>query len=102
MDNSQLVMLAIVLAAGWGLLCGIYERMILAPRRQLSAIAPAYFPAMTFALAAGCASVTRRETIFFAPLMVAGFFLVGAVPAVGLFLASRWVLRTRFERNQKG
>jgi hypothetical protein len=98
---SNVISLSVVagaLAAGWGLGCGLFERVFLAPRHRLSAAGPAYLPAMLLALLAGSWSAVGvdRVRLIFGVLIAAVFFLIGAVPALGAFHLSRWLLRTRF------
>jgi hypothetical protein len=92
------VVFGTAIAAVWGVACGIYERLLLVPRRRLSAVGPAYFPAMIFAFLAGYSFLIREERIrfFFALLMATVFFVVGALPALAAFHLSRWIFRTRF------
>jgi hypothetical protein len=98
-----LAVLAGALAAAWGLGCGVFERLLLAARRRLSAAGPAYLPTMMLALLAGCASVVSegRVRFIFALLMAGLFFVIGAVPALAVFHLSRRIFRTRFSDETK-
>lgn len=93
-----LAKLAIPFAAIWGLVCGIFERLVLAPQRRLSLVGPAYLPGMAFALLAGCSFAVdvQRIRFLFALLMAVVFFIAGAAPALAVFRLSRWMFRTRF------
>ncbi len=86
------------LAAAWGFGCGLFERFLLAPRHRLSAAGPAYLPGMLLALLAGswAAVGDNRVRLIFGLLIAGVFFLIGAVPALGVFHLSRWLLRTHF------
>jgi|SRR5579859_1937225 len=95
-------MFAIVLAASWGFICGVCERLILAPHRHFSSLGPAYFPAMSFSLFGGCLGIANPELILYTPLFLLASFLVGAAPALGTFHFSRWVLRTRLLPGPNG
>jgi hypothetical protein len=98
-DDYQIVLAATV-AAVWGLGCSVFERVILAPRRRLSAMGAAYAPAMTLALIAGAVFVTTEgQSIGIALLMAGFFFLIGSLPALGSFHLMRRVLRTHFQHD---
>jgi hypothetical protein len=91
------VVLAVVLAGAWGLACSVFERIIiLAPNRGLSAVGPAYVPAMLLALLAGAVfATTEGRSFLFAVLMAALFFGLGSLPALATFHFTRRVLRAR-------
>jgi hypothetical protein len=96
---SNLVLLA-ALAGIWGFSCGVCERFLLAPRRRLSRIGPAYFPGMALALFAGAIVVGADGSRFLLAIwMAVVFFLVGSLPALACFHLSRWILRTRFSNE---
>lgn len=95
-----LAKMAISFAVFWGLVCGVFERLVLAPRRQLALVSPAYVPGMIFAFIAGVVFLfdglkMGDARLFLAPVMAVAFFVVGAVPAIVMFRLSRWILRTR-------
>ena len=102
-SESLLIALSIFVSAAWGLGCGICERLLLAPRRRFSLFGPSYVPAMVFALLAGCYFLTGEQGVrfFFALLMAAVFFGVGALPALAAFQFARWILRTRFSGERE-
>ncbi len=94
---------AVGLAALWGLVCGSFERLLLAPRRRLSSVGPAYLPAMFLALLAGAFVATDKDRpgFLYALLMAAIYFFAGAAPALATFHLSRRILRTRFSGQNK-
>jgi hypothetical protein len=96
--NDSLIGLAMIVAAGWGFACGVCERVLLAPRRRLSSLGPAYAPAMIMAFFAAWFSLVREERVrcFFAMVMGVVFFVIGALLPLATFYLSRWILRTRF------
>lgn len=94
----SLLLLAAAGAAGWGLACGLFEQVALAPQRRLSLLGPAYAPAMTLAFLAGLSAVIDENGVRFgfALFLAIAFFLLGAAFALMTFRATRWILRTRF------
>jgi hypothetical protein len=95
-DGYQIV-LGAVLASVWGVGCGVFERMVMAPRRHFSATSAAYAPAMTLCLVAGAVSVTTQGRSLISAIAMAGiFFGIGFLPAVACFHFVRLVLRTNF------
>ena len=102
-NDMTLAALAALCACVWGLVCGVFERVFLAPRRRLSSLGPAYAPAMTLAVFGGCMYLTDQHGMrfFIALLMAALYFLLGALPALATFYVSRWILRTRFSDDTK-
>jgi hypothetical protein len=93
------IYLAALAAAVWGFGCGAFERIVLAPRRRLTALGPAYGPAMILALLAGALCVTSEGCSFrFALLMAGLFFGIGALAAFASFHFARLVLRTPYHQ----
>lgn len=94
---------AIALAAAWGLVCGLFERFLMAPRRHLSSVGPAYFPAMLLAFLACMFYLTDKNGVRFpfALLMGVAYFVMGAAPALATFHLSRLILRTRSSDQTK-
>ncbi len=95
--------LGVLGACLWGLACGLFERVFLAPRRRLSAFGPSYAPAMILAFFGGCLSLIddNKVRFLFALLMASACFMLGALPAWVAFRASRWILKTRFSNDER-
>jgi hypothetical protein len=97
-SDYLLIALAVGCPAVWGVACGIYERVLLAPRRRLSSFGAAYAPSMLLALCGGWFALIGPDGVrfFFALLMAALFFMLGTLPTMAMFYLSRWILHTRF------
>ena len=102
-DGSVLLVLGTAFSAAWGLACGAFERLLLAPRHRLSAFGPAYAPSMTLAFLAGGLFLISEERVrfLFAVFMAGAFFILGALPAFASFHLSRWLFRTTFSNETK-
>jgi hypothetical protein len=102
--SSEWLLLAAMLSASWGGLCGVFERVLLAPRHRLSAMGPAYAPSMLLmAVGFGWAVDTDGNIRLFRGIFAAALlFVIGALPAFIAFHLVRRVLRTRFIDGKKG
>jgi hypothetical protein len=95
------IALLIAWPTAWGLGFATWERFYLAPRRKLSSGIPAFVAGII----PSCLAFTGFESsssIVESALPGIGLFIACSVSAFVMFLASRYLLRTRFNRIPSG